>query len=307
MNTSYNVSELTRTDYIRLYISWQYVAISTISNAISNLDTALFSKPGSDKVIKHPHEQLITYDLLQTIVSSLQLTGTAYLLKEKIGNKVDSLKYMRTDLVTIEEKEDGSLKGYRYSSKNKNFLFMPEDVIDISLYSPFKTFPHTVKGISPMQAVAVQAEMDATANRWNWNIFKNGGSVADVLTTEQVLTDEVKERVANKWRNKFQGVNNAHRVAVLDSGLQYNHVKVNQKELDFVESRRFTRDEVLAIFKVPKAVIGITDDVNRATAQVAENIFYRMCISPLSTLIADAFNKHLFNGIGYFQFVNVIP
>jgi hypothetical protein len=52
---------------------------------------------------------------------------------------------MRTDCVQLEENEDGSIKGYRYNSKNKNFLFPAEDVIDISLYSPLKTFPHTVK------------------------------------------------------------------------------------------------------------------------------------------------------------------
>jgi HK97 family phage portal protein len=106
-----------------------------------------------------------------------------------------------------------------------------------------------------MQAVAIQAEMDTTANRWNWNIFKNGGSVADILSTDQVMSDEQKERVANKRKSKFQGVNNAHRIAVLDSGLTYQKVAINQKELDFVESRRFTRDEILAIFKVPKAII----------------------------------------------------
>jgi phage portal protein BeeE len=42
---------------------------------------------------------------------------------------------------------------------------------------------------------------------------------------------------------------------VLDNGIKYNEWKVNQKELDFVESRRFTRDEVFAIFKVPKSIV----------------------------------------------------
>jgi phage portal protein BeeE len=144
-NTSYNVGELTRSDYIRLYISWQYVAVSTIANAVADLNHSLVTKKGSEKEINHPHQQLLTYELMQTIVSSLQLTGSAYLLKERIGKTIDSLRYMRTDCVQLEENEDGSIRGYRYNSKNKNFLFPPEDVIDISLYSPLKTFPHTVK------------------------------------------------------------------------------------------------------------------------------------------------------------------
>jgi phage portal protein BeeE len=50
-------------------------------------------------------------------------------------------------------------------------------------------------------------------------------------------------------------VNNSHKIAVLDNGLKYNEYKVSQKELDFVESRRFTRDEIFAIFKVPKSIV----------------------------------------------------
>jgi hypothetical protein len=38
-----------------------------------------------------------------------------------------------------------------------------------------------------MQAVAIQAEMDTTANRWNWNFFKNGASVGDILKTDQKI------------------------------------------------------------------------------------------------------------------------
>jgi hypothetical protein len=41
-----------------------------------------------------------------------------------------------------------------------------------SLFSPMLTYPYTVRGVSPMQAVAIQAEMDMTANKWNWNFFK---------------------------------------------------------------------------------------------------------------------------------------
>jgi capsid portal protein len=74
-----------------------------------------------------------------------------------------------------------------------------------------------------------------------------------------------------------------------------------------VESRRFTRDEILAIFKVPKSVIGITDDVNRASALTAERTFYKSCIEPISKLIQETINKEIFYNEVYFRFVNVVP
>jgi len=102
-------------------------------------------------------------------------------------------------------------------------------------------------------------------------------------------------------------VNNSNSIAFLDNGVNYEETRVSQKELDFVESRRFTRDEVFAIFKVPKAIVGVTDDVNRATAQTAESIFYRITISPLAAMLQEKLNNELFAGIGYFSFTNVKP
>lgn len=77
--------------------------------------------------------------------------------------------------------------------------------------------------------------------------------------------------------------------------------------MDFVESRRFTRDEVFAIFKVPKSIAGIAEDANRATAMVAESIFYKICILPLATMVEEKINKELLRGDGIFRFKNVVP
>jgi len=306
-NTSYWVPWLTRTDYIKLYTSRQYVAISTIANSIAELEKSLTRTKNDDKQIQHKHFQLLSYDLLVQIVSSLQLTWSCYLYKNMIGKTIDSLEFLRTDLVTIEENEDWSVKQYRYNSKNRSILFNKADIIDISLYSPIKTYPYTVKWVSPMQAVAIQAEMDSTANRRNRNFFKNGASAGDVFTTDKVINEESKSRFLSKWKSEFQWVNNSHKVAILDSWLTYSKVGITQKELDFVETRRFTRDEVFAIFKVPQSILWVTENSNRASALVAENTYYRICIRPLARMLEETFNKELFAWIGYFSFTNIVP
>lgn len=66
-----------------------------------------------------------------------------------------------------------------------------------------------------MEAVAMQVETDATSVRYNWNYFKNGASVKDVLETDMDLSEETSQRITSKWNNKFRGVNNSHKVAVL--------------------------------------------------------------------------------------------
>ena len=191
-NTNYNVSNLTRTDYLRLYTSRQYVAVSIIANSVAELEKSLTRTPNDDKQITHKHFDLITFDLLIQIVSSLQLTWSCYLYKNMVWKYIDSLEFLRTDMVEILENTDWSVKWYRYNSKNGQITFSKEDIIDISMFSPLQTYPYRVKGVSPMQAVAIQAEMDATANRRNRNFFKNWASAWDIFSTENPIKDEQK-------------------------------------------------------------------------------------------------------------------
>lgn len=306
-NSSYYMSSLSRTDYLKLYKWIAYRCVDTISDAVWQLDFVLQASKKNDKELEHSYLDLIDFDFLKQLVSSLQLTGSAYFWKFKIGNKIESLEFLRSDMIVIEEEANGFLKGYRYHGGGVDKFFPPDEVLVFNLFSPIKSYPHVVKGFSPMQAVAIQAEMDGAATTWQWNFFKNNASSRDVLMTEHNVTPETLERLEAKRNMNHKGVNNSHKTAILPNGLKYQNIDVSQREMDFVESRRFTRDEILAIFNVPKSMVGIVEDVNRANAQSNERIFAKNCIKPLADQIQNQLNKDLFKWVWYFHFVNVVP
>jgi hypothetical protein len=47
--------------------------------------------------------------------------------------------------------------------------------------------------------------------------------------------------------------------------------------------------------------------VNRASALVAENTYYRVCIRPLARQISQKLTKELFNNEVKFEFINIVP
>lgn len=303
-----SVQSLSRSDYLRLYTGWAFVATSTIAQSVASLEKQLTKWEHNSDVVDHPYMQFVTYDLLLKIASYLQLNWSCFIWKYKIWNKVAWLEILRPDIVLIEEFANGDLKWYRYSANNRNYFFQADEVIALHNFNPLQAYPFNIKGMSPMQAVAVQMEIDVVANKWNWKFFSNGASVKDVLQTEQKITDEAKQRLSTKRKNEFQGVNNSHKVAILDSWLQYTNASPNQKEMDFVESRRFTRDEVFAIFKVPKIIAWVSEDFNKASATVAEQIYYKSCILPIAVMIQEKLNQELFKETWYyFEFINVVP
>lgn len=84
-------------------------------------------------------------------------------------------------------------------------------------------------------------------------------------------------------------------------------MKPGQKEADFVEQQKFSFEKILAIFKVPKALLGMGDGVNVGNVRAFDLVFAKNVIKPLARKIADALNRQLLNGIGMFEFVNIVP
>lgn len=238
----------------------------------------------------------------------MKLTGSAYIWKQTIGGKVRNLYVLRPDLISCElSKETGRVLSYKYSLSGKTLTFQAEEVIAIHNFNPKSAFPFAQTGFSEVQAVSVALDTDNASQVYNWKFFENGGSVGTVLETEKQLSDVVIQRLKSGWEEKYSNVNNSHKPTILESGLKMVQSKATQKDMDFVEQRRFSRDEILAIFKMPKIILGLGESINRATAEVQEYIFGKYVIYPIAVKIQDALNAELFNNSGYFEFMNIVP
>lgn len=302
------LQNLTRTDYLNLYKGWAFSCVNIIANNTWTLDYHLLSnKKNKESVITHKYMELVDYNLLKEIVSYLQLTWSAYILKEKFWNRVDKLRVLRSDMMRLQDNIN-PLKPFIYTNwKWFTETYSVDDIIEINLFNPLRNYPLRAKWVSPMWAIALQVEMDQETITNNSRLLKNGATPKWTLTTEQDLDADKIARYESSWNNKYKWPDNAWKVAVLGNWLKLNAVWFSPKELDFVEGRRFTRDEVYAIFWVPKEIAGLLENSNLASAKVAETIFYRNTIMPIALLIETELNKQLFNWIWYFEFTNVVP
>ncbi|MDR2416370.1 MAG: phage portal protein [Candidatus Peribacteria bacterium] len=111
-----------------------------------------------------------------------------------------------------------------------------------------------------------------------------------------------------KRNNKYQGKHNAHKTALLVGGMELKTVQgFSQQQLDYVLQRRLSRDEILSMFKVPKAILGLGEGSNALNTRPFETIYARRTIKPLAIKVAERLSYTLFKDIGYFEFINVVP
>ena len=65
-----------------------------------------------------------------------------------------------------------------------------------------------------------------------------------MLEIEGTVTDEEYERLRLQWGQHHQGVDRAHRVAILEGGMAYKQVQLSQQDMAFIDQRKLNRDAI---------------------------------------------------------------
>jgi len=81
--------------------------------------------------------------------------------------------------------------------------------------------------------------------------------------------------------------------------------------MDFMEQKKFSREEILGIWRAPKALFNITEDLNYATFIGQMKIFWSYAIMPVMRKVEGAINKYIvwpYNPKieAYFDYSNVV-
>jgi len=151
-----------------------------------------------------------------------------------------------------------------------------------------------VRGMSRLTAVALGIETDLMVQAHNRSLLANSGVPKGVITSKEPLSSDEEQAYLAKWKDKHEGVNNAARIALLSGGFEYDSIALTPEDMDFIESRKMNREEVLAVMGVPPSVVGVTDFVNYATQLGQDKNFWDKNILPTQNLIETALDKSVF-------------
>src|SRR5262249_40213903 len=107
------------------------------------------------------------------------------------------------------------------------------------------------------------------------------------------ISEPVAERLRQSWINKHSGVERAHAPDVLPRGLKPEKTGLGQKEMDFVQGRRFSRENTLSTAGVPPAIAGILEYANYANMMPQLRIFFPLELLPRLAYIEDVIQVDL--------------
>lgn len=171
------------------------------------------------------------------------------------------------------------------------------------------------RGLGQAEAVADEAELDEYAAKFQKNFFWNGATPDTLVILPGSGEDQVK-RFRSEWNENFKGFMKAHGAAILsgpkEGGGQPTVAKLadNMKDMDMINGRTFTRDAIMEHFGMPREIMGITQNSNRATADAAQYIYASNVLKPRLRQRQDAINLQLLSCYGedlYWEYDEIIP
>ncbi|MDR4483816.1 MAG: phage portal protein [Nitrospirales bacterium] len=284
-------------------LTWVYVAVSKIARtaagvplrAVRTLDNGEEQAIPNDpkvKVIRSPMPPYVSKRfLMEWTIASLMLTGKSYW---EVWPSIFNPKFifpLHPEYTVPVPDRQRYISGFRYVAP-KTGEVIPigvENVVWFRFPSPTDDYD----GQSPLRAGSLAASTDLVASKMNLALLFNQGRPSGVLASESPLSKIAFERLQEQFLAKHGGPWKSGKPLILEQGLKYQAVGLPPKDMEYLNGRSFTRDEILALYSVPPTVAGVKS-ANFATAQIEDRKFWEQAIMPTMSVVTETIDAMMF-------------
>ena len=199
--------------------------------------------------------------------------GYAYVVREDTGKPTELL--VLDPEVTYADMIDGRLV-YRTMMNNVEFRIPFPDVIHI------KGLSHdALTGYSVMDVMKDALGLGISLQQYGSTFFKNNAKPSVVIELPPNVRDAEKvERFRNTWGSIHQGLNNAHRPALLMSGSKLQTLGGDNESSQFLQSREHDLIMVSDILGVPCSMLGSQVNVSYGSLEMDMQNFLSTGLDP---------------------------
>lgn len=205
-----------------------------------------------------PNDFMTSQEFWELLVTCLCLRGNFYAYKVNgLGGRVAEL--LPIDPGSVEPKLDERWNPvYRVTFPDGTTDVLGQDKI---WHVRLMTLDGLV-GLNPIAYAREAIALGLDTEEHGAQLFRNGAVTTGVLQTEQTLSDAAYKRLKKDFEERHGGLANNHKPMILEGGLQWKPISLNAEDSQFLETRKFQRDEICSIFRVPPHLVA---NMERAT------------------------------------------
>lgn len=210
-------------------------------------------------------------ELLYAHSISMDMYGESfwYFSKGETSNKPFGIYLLDPSAMTV--MVSGSrVTGYVYQKDGDRLVLELDEVMH--RYIPSSRTPF--RGHGPMQAAGWFIKSSRYLYTYMNNFMDNNAIPAGVVVAEGGVDDNDWKLFKEQWTAKYSGVANAGKTGFLrGKDIDFLKTGLSLGDVDFDKLKNSSRDDVMVMFGISKPMMAIFDDINRASATVARQLF----------------------------------
>ena len=271
-----------------------YACVRILAEAVASLPLHVYEyqDDGGKKLVHdhplyyllhdEPNPEMTSFVFRETLMSHLLIWGNAYaqIIRDGAG-RVLGLYPLLPDKMDVQRDEKGNIY-YVYSrNSDENPMFKEYGNIKLKaedvLHIPGLGFDGLI-GYSPIAMAKNAVGMTLACEEYGASFFANGANPGGVLEHPGVLKDPSKVR--ESWNSVYRGVNNAHKIAVLEEGMKYQQIGIPPEEAQFLETRKFQINEIARLYRIPPHMVGDLDKSSFSNIEQQSLEFVKYTLDP---------------------------
>ncbi len=243
-----------------------FACVRLLTETIASLPLFIYRRlegGGKERDPKHPlfailHDSpnplMTSMAYREALVGHIELWGNHYsYIERNNGGRVVGLWPLRPDhMADIKRVDTYRLEYlYRLPSGEPRILSQAE-VLHI------RGLSHDgIIGYSPIQQAREAIGLAQAGEEYGARFFGNNSRPDGVLEAPGKIGDP--KRLKELWEEAHRGLENAHRVAVLEEGVKWAAIGIPPKDAQFLELRAFQLNEIARLFRIPPHMVGDTE------------------------------------------------
>lgn len=293
--------------------------VSNISLYVQNLKTEKFTSlhPVLD-LLEKPNTDMIGLEFLHQLAAYYLITGNAYIVATGDVNKPPlELFAISPEYITLTPDErDGYTKIINYTSNARSIQFRrtivdgryrfyeyvdgeatpKREIWHIRKFNPIRGVTNNY-GLSPEASCYYEIEQYIKAGIHNLSLLNRGGRPSGALTAPETLAEEAFARLQEQMDRFYAGAENAGRMLLLDSGIEYKEMGMSNKDMDFEQLKKDLTVKLYNVYKVPIPLVS-PDSMTYSNYATSVLAFYDFAVLPLETRLTrelTAFLNYRYN------------
>lgn len=286
-------------DYLAIWRK-QYAVRTTVTflaRNIAQLGLPVFRRKGDtdrEKVYDHPLAQLIRqpnpwmtrYRFLDHLVHDMAIFDTSYWLK---ATGDSGLRLLRLDPMAVKPKGNVGFypEWFEVRGDKGHRDYAADQVLFFRGYSGGMSDVGGVPPIEALRDVLEEAHFSSTSRA---QVVRNGARMSGYITRprESTWSDEAKSRWMTQFNAQYSGNGpNAGGIPILEEGMEFKEAAFSSKDLQYVEARKLTREEVAAAYYIPPPMLGLLENATFSNIVQQHRMLYQDCLGPWLSMIQD--------------------